>query len=233
MRAAGGNHTMLKKWAKRWEISTDHFDPSAGKVRFGRARERQLAEVLVERSTYSRGHLKKRLYREGLKSRECELCGQGELWRGKQLSLILDHANGVSDDNRLENLRIVCPNCAATFDPHCGRNVPRTRRCLNCGEDFRPEAYQQTFCSRVCFGAFRRGTAGRPAPASTFGIPQPHRRKVPRPPLEKLLAETEALGFLAVGRKYGVSDNAVHKWIRSYEREAIRATRDAAETEGS
>jgi transposase-like protein len=50
-------------------------------------------------------------------------------------------------------------------------------------------------------------------------MPAPHRRKVPRPPLEQLLADTKQLGFLATGRKYGVSDNAIRKWIRWYERE--------------
>ena len=48
--------------------------------------------------------------------RRCELCGQTESWRGRTMALILDHVNGVPTDNRLENLRIVCPNCAATLD---------------------------------------------------------------------------------------------------------------------
>ena len=67
-------------------------------------------------------YLKKRLYIEGLKKRECELCGQGEEWKGKKMSLILDHINGVHDDNRLINLRIVCPNCNATLETHAGKN---------------------------------------------------------------------------------------------------------------
>jgi hypothetical protein len=47
--------------------------------------------------------------------------------------------------------------------------------------------------------------------------PQPERRKVERPPYEVLVNETRSLGFSAVGRKYGVSDNAVRKWMRWYE----------------
>ena len=52
-----------------------------------------------------------------LKRPICELCGQGEMWRGRPMALILDHVNGVPTDNRLTNLRIVCPNCAAAGDP--------------------------------------------------------------------------------------------------------------------
>lgn len=76
--------------------------------------------VLCEHSTCNRLHLKRRLYKEGLKQRRCELCGQNEVWRGRAMALILDHVNGVHDDNRLQNLRIVCPNCNATLDTHCG-----------------------------------------------------------------------------------------------------------------
>ena len=58
-------------------------------------------------------------YKEGIKKRKCELCGQGEEWNGKHMSLILDHINGNPNDNRLENLQIVCPNCNATLPTHC------------------------------------------------------------------------------------------------------------------
>ena len=64
---------------------------------------------MVENSSYGRGHLKQRLFAEGLKQRRCEECGQEETWRGKRMALILDHINGVPDDHRLENLRIRLP----------------------------------------------------------------------------------------------------------------------------
>ncbi len=56
------------------------------------------------------------------------------------MGLILDHINGVRDDNRLENLQIVCPNCAATLDTHCGRKnrLNRERVCARCQATFRP-----------------------------------------------------------------------------------------------
>lgn len=133
MRPAGGNHALLKKWVNEiWRIPTDHFDPGAAANRNLNKAAKPLAEILVQGSTYSRGKLKERLFGEGVKERICEMCGQDENWRGRSMSLILDHVNGIPDDNRLVNLRIVCPNCAATLDTHCGRNARRPRRGVDC-----------------------------------------------------------------------------------------------------
>ncbi|HYF24760.1 MAG TPA: HNH endonuclease [Baekduia sp.] len=205
MCSTGNAWRILKKHAATWNISTLHFDPRAALVEAQRQKAPALADVLVPGSTYKRATLKRRLYAEGLKERRCELCGQDEFWRGSQMALILDHINGVSNDNRLENLRIICPNCAATLDTHCGRNrrLHHPRACERCGETFQPKRGAQRFCSQFC--GVRSGATG----------PRPQQRKVARPPLDQLLAEVDELGFSAVGRKYGVSDNAVRKWLRS------------------
>jgi hypothetical protein len=122
----------------------------------------------------------------------------------------------VADDNRLENLRILCPNCNATRDSHCGRKnrLPvEPRPCLHCGEPFLPKRARHRYCGPAC---------GQRAPSRPG--PRPDSRRVERPPYEQLLAELEATSWLAVGRRYGVSDNAVRKWIRQYERDRERAT---------
>ena len=116
LRPSGGNHRLFRRYVDEiWAISTAHFDPSHGRRRETRRRAAGLEDVLVEHSSFSRYGVKRRLFDAGIKSRQCELCGLGEVWRGRHMSLILDHINGVPDDNRLENLRIVCPNCAATL----------------------------------------------------------------------------------------------------------------------
>jgi hypothetical protein len=208
LRAAGGNFATIKRQIERFGISTAHMDPEWRKRGTHGPRPRTpLAEVLVEGSTYQRGALKRRLYEQGLKPRCCELCGQDERWRGRHMSLILDHVNGVHDDNRLENLRIVCPNCNSTLDTHCGRknqNGPRT--CRLCGKEFQPRYSRQQYCSQQC------GTR-----SSGPRRPKPETRKVDRPSYEQLLRELEETNYSAVGRKYGVSDGAVRKWLRAYE----------------
>jgi len=84
------------------------------------------------------------------------------------MSLILDHINGVPDDNRLENLRIVCPNCAATLDTHCGRKnrrEPEVRSCKRCGREFQAKYGKQRYCSHSCGTRWDRSKfRGRPQP---------------------------------------------------------------------
>jgi predicted nucleic acid-binding Zn ribbon protein len=125
------------------------------------------------------------------------------------MALIIDHVNGVATDNRLENLQIVCPNCAATLDTHCGRNVLLARACVVCGRSFQPTDRRQRHCSRTCSGRTNRNRERAVAA-----------RRVERPPYDRLMREIRHMGWSAVGRKYGVSDNAVRKWVRWYEAEA-------------
>jgi hypothetical protein len=220
MRPAGGNWKTLRRYADEvWHIPHDHFDPYASQRGAVRAWRTPLGDILVTGSNYSRGHLKDRLYAEGLKQRVCELCGQGELWHGRRMSLILDHINGIGDDHRLENLRIVCPNCAATLSTHCGRNKPHEpveQPCARCGELFVKRRREQRYCSFECGRRWSRA-----------GLSRPGARRVERPPYEQLMREIRETSYVAVGRRYGLSDNAIRKWVRQYEREEVQERRAA------
>lgn len=81
-------------------------------------------ELLVVGRPTSRGHLKQRLVREGLKDNRCERCGITH-WQGELLSMQLHHVNGDSLDNRLENLQFLCGNCHSLTDTYGGRNGHR------------------------------------------------------------------------------------------------------------
>ena len=78
--------------------------------------------MIVLGSTFDTTNLKKRLYKKGIKKPICDLCGQDENWNGMKISMIMDHINGINNDHRLENLRIVCPNCDSGLSTFSGKN---------------------------------------------------------------------------------------------------------------
>jgi hypothetical protein len=84
-------------------------------------------ELLVAGTYRGRENVKARILRAGLKDGSCEECGITE-WRGRPLSMALHHVNGDGRDNRLENLRLLCPNCHSQTDNFAGKGVVRSIR---------------------------------------------------------------------------------------------------------
>jgi len=79
-------------------------------------------EVFVENSDYSRHSLKKRIIKQNLMEYKCQCCGLGDKWNNEIISLQLDHINGINNDNRIENLRFLCPNCHSQQDTYAAKN---------------------------------------------------------------------------------------------------------------
>lgn len=79
-------------------------------------------EVFRENCNYSRNHLKARIIKSKIIEYKCSICDLPPIWRGKPMTLILDHINGINNDNRLCNLRFVCSNCDCQLDTYKSKN---------------------------------------------------------------------------------------------------------------
>lgn len=214
IRPVGGNYKTLNFKFKIWNIDISHFTGAAWNQggRYHNIKEKQpLNEILIENSSFlSTGILRIRLIKEGLKEYKCEKCGITE-WENKPIQLELDHVNGKNMDNRIENLNILCPNCHSQTPFHRGRNREKSAisefrkekfkkekkikelKICTCGQDIKNK--RRKYCSKQC--AILHGS-----------------KVQDRPTQEQLLNDIKKLGYAATGRKYGVSDNAIRKWLK-------------------
>lgn len=116
LRQTGGNHYFISNKIKLFELNTSHFlgqSWNRGKKPINKfTKEEFVKYVLINNGSGWKSHdIKLKLFEFNIKERKCEKCGQNEMWCNEKLSLHLDHINGNRDDNRLKNLRILCPNC--------------------------------------------------------------------------------------------------------------------------
>lgn len=123
---SGGERTWLKRKILLLGLDISHFQ-SAGEWNKGTICYKT-DEVFAENSRAPRQKVRKYILRDNLIPYECAFCGNKGEWLGKPMAQELDHINGVPNDHRLENLRFLCPNCHATTDTYCGRNIRKNKQ---------------------------------------------------------------------------------------------------------
>lgn len=151
---------------------------------------------------------------------KCSKCGWSEVnpYTGK-IPLEIEHIDGNSANNKEENLDLLCPNCHSLTTTYKGANkgngrnhrmqryynekngifpekvIPKLNNCVDCGVDISINSTRCPNCDKL-----------------------KQRKVANRPPLEQLLKDVEETNFVQTGKKYGVSDNCIRKWIKQYQK---------------
>lgn len=210
---AGGNYRYAKLRIKRQGINVSHFTGKRWNTGKKLPRRRDIQDYLNNRFSISSNELRKRLLEEKIFERRCYSCGNSE-WMQAPISLELEHKNGNHDDNSLDNLTILCPNCHAQTEHYRGKKLRGkcgyvatdkdiaykisikdlkrdiTVKCRICGK----ETSNYKYCSSACANVGQSN----------------------RPPKEQLLADLSTMSKRAAGRKYGVANTTIKSWLIYY-----------------
>lgn len=124
LKTGGNNHKTILHHIHRLGLDYSHLDPNTRRVSTWRGGQKRFTneEMFTENSNASGKHVKSRVYRENLIPYCCSECGNTGGHNGKPLTLQLDHINGSPTDNRIENLRFLCPNCHSQTPTYAGRS---------------------------------------------------------------------------------------------------------------
>jgi hypothetical protein len=173
----------------------------------------RIALFLVENSNRAlTTSYKKRLFKENLLKKVCVKCGLKDLWQGEEIILQIHHTNGNPFDHRLDNLMVLCPNCHSQTDTYVGRKNKTSKskikkiigktRCKKCNIVINDS--RNNYC-KPCYNSHRSDLQ------SDF-----KRTKIDWPSIEELKTELLSMSYASLGKKLGISGNAIKKHLNKY-----------------
>lgn len=202
--SSGSNHKTVQSRLDKYNISTEHFTHQTRQIII-----RSPENVFIENSTANQNVLRKWYKKGEYTPYKCAICGLEPFWNGQPLTLTLDHINGHNHDDRLENLRWICPNCDRQLPTFAGKNnrnynsfphddkksiSKKSNYCIDCGKEISLSAIRCPECSHKIT------------------------RVVERPSKEELynILIANKGNFTQTSKQFNVTDNAVRKWCKQY-----------------
>lgn len=238
VKLSGSQYRIIRGRTEYLQLDYSHFTGKAsncGPNHSGGIKNKPTSEILIkyDYGTFKTGSdtIKKRLYKENILKEICVLCNINT-WQGKPLTLRLDHINGDPDDYRLENLRILCPNCDSQTSTFTGRNIrrkkliaqgldpddpnnyPKKKVYVQKYKQVKPIKFKTDKPQRFCYCG--NTLAKKSKSFCSYKCMFEHNRKhfPSKETLEQHIKDGES--FLSLGKKYSVSDNGVRKWFKYY-----------------
>ena len=200
-------HYKFKEFILNNNVSTEHFKTHYYYTPYN------------NKNIKSYSKFKEKLIKENKLINKCVICNIDPFWNNKKMTLQLDHINGNNTDNRIENLRLLCPNCHSQTDTYTGRNTKKNKNEiiiptveLQNANEIKPTINPIKYTCKDCnIEITNKGKKGMCQPCYKKTL-----RIVERPSYDVLLNEIHEHGYVQTGKKYGVSDNSIRKWIKNY-----------------
>jgi Zn finger protein HypA/HybF involved in hydrogenase expression len=117
-----GNFRTLKRYFNLYNVDNDLYKETPKRFSSKNIKYSD-SQIFCENSQYNSAHLKNRVLKSNLLEYKCVCCGNEGVWNNEKLILQIDHVNGINNDNRIENLRFMCPNCHSQTDTFSRRKI--------------------------------------------------------------------------------------------------------------